>query len=282
MVTPNQRRTAVKTLCVRFGVSERRACMVINQHRSTQRHCVKHAEFEELLRSRIRALAVKYPRYGYRRIHVMLVRGGFQVNRKRVQRLWRLEGLSVAPVKRRKPKRRSGSLVERGSHPNHVWAIDFQFDETADGRPVKILNVTDEFTRESLATSAARSITGEGTLDILDAVVAERQAPIFLRMDNGPEFIAEVLKDWCRELDIQATYCDPGSPWQNGRIESFNSRLRDELLTREVFDSMWEIRFMLEEYRENYNHFRPHSALAYMTPYEFTAKWHQGNKVLAS
>ena len=163
-----------------------------------------------------------------------------------------------------------------------MWAIDFQFDETADGRPVKILNVTDEFTREALATNAARRITAAGTMAVLDQIREHRGAPQFLRMDNGPEFIADTLRDWCKEQNIKANYCDPGSPWQNGRIESFNSRLRDELLTREVFDSMWEIRFMLEEHRINYNHYRPHSALAYLTPVEFATKWRTENSVLAS
>ena len=163
-----------------------------------------------------------------------------------------------------------------------MWAIDFQFDETADGRPVKILNVTDECTHEALATNVARRITAAGTMAVLDQIRELRGAPQFLRMYNGPEFIPHTLRDWCKEQNIQANYCDTGSPWQNGGIESFNSRLRDELLTREVFDSMWEIRFMLEEHRNNYNHYKPHSALAYQTPIEFATKWRTENSVLAS
>ena len=283
MVTPNQKRVAVAHLVAEFGVSQRRACLVVNQHRSTQRHCTTRSDEERALRSRIRALAVKYPRYGYRRIHVMLLRDGFVINRKRIQRLWRAEGLLVHRPKKRKPKARRNPIVVRGAHPNHVWALDFQFDETADGRPVKILNVTDEFTREALATNAARRITAAGAMAVLDEIVEERgQAPMFLRMDNGPEFIADSLQDWCRATKINTSYCDPGSPGQNGRIESFNSRLRDELLTLEIFDSMWEIRFMLEEHRKNYNHYRPHSALGYMTPVEFATKWQEENPVLLS
>ena len=283
MVTPEQRRRAAMALQDRFGVSERRACRVLGQHRSTQRHCRSHPSDEADLRSRIRALAVKYPRYGYRRIHVMLRRDGFEINRKRVQRLWRSEGLGVVPRRHRKPTRRRNPICVRGQFPNHVWAIDFQFDETADGRPVKILNVTDEFTREALATNAARRITSLGTTEVLDAIVHERgQGPMFLRMDNGPEFIADTLQDWCKEVGIDASYVDPGSPWQNGRIESFNSRLRDELLSREIFDSMWEIRTMLEEHRQDYNHYRPHSALAYLTPIEFVNKWRAEHSPLVS
>jgi len=155
---------------------------------------------------------VKYPRYGYRRVHVMLIRDGYQANRQRVQRLWRLEGLRVQRPKRRKPKNVRRPIVIRGTYPNHVWAIDFQFDETADGRPVKILNVTDEFTREALATNAVRRITAAGTMAVLDQIHESRGAPMFLRMDNGPEFIAEILQDWRKEQNIQANYCDPGSP----------------------------------------------------------------------
>jgi len=283
MVTPKRRREAAELLQQRFGVSERRACRVLGQHRSTQRHQRCPSESEAALRARIRALAVAFPRYGYRRIHVMLLRDGFSVNRKRVQRLWRAEGLHVAPVRRRKPRARRNPMATRGTCPDHVWAIDFQFDETADGRPVKILNVTDEFTREALATNAARRITAAGTMAVLDAVMEERgRAPQVLRMDNGPEFIADALQDWCKLTGITTSYCDPGSPWQNGRIESFNSRLRDELLSREVFDSMWEIRTMLEEHRQTYNSFRPHSALGYLTPEEFANNWRAANAVLAS
>ena len=143
---------------------------MLNQHRSTQRHCSQHSDLEEALRRRIRALAVAETRYGYRRIHVMVLRDGFQVNAKRIQRLWRLEGLGIERTRSRKPRRPETSLTERGSHPNHVWAIDFQFDETADGRVVKILNVTDEFTRDALATNAARSISAAGTLAVFDQI----------------------------------------------------------------------------------------------------------------
>ena len=142
--------------------------------------------------------------------------------------------------------------------------------------------MSDEFTREALATNAARRITSAGTMAVLDQICESRGAPQFLRIDNGPEFIADTLRDWGKEQHIQANYWDSGSPWQNGCIESFNSRLRDELLTREVFDSMWEVRFMLEEHRNNYNHYRPHSALAYLTPIEYATKWRTENSVSAS
>ena len=210
MVTPNQKRVAVLALVDEFGVSERRACLVVGQCRSTQRHEHVRSPQEACLRQRIRALAVKNLRYGYRRVHVMLIREGFSVNRKQVQRLWRLEGLHVRRPQRRKPKIARQPVIVRGTYPNHVWAIDFQFDETANGRPVKILNVTDEFTCEALATNAARRITAAGTMAVLDQIREQRGSPMFLRMDHGPEFIAETLRDWCKEQHIQATYCDPG------------------------------------------------------------------------
>ena len=194
-MTPNQKRVAVSALVEEFGVSQGRACVVIGQYRSTQRHCLVRRSEEMGLRQRIRALAVKYPRYGYRRVHVMLIRDGYQVNRKRLQRLWRLEGLHVERPKRRKPKIVRAPFVVRGQYPNHVWAIDFQFDEIADGRPVKILNVTDEYTREALATNAARRITAAGTMAVLGQIRELHGAPQFLRMDNGPAFTADTLRD---------------------------------------------------------------------------------------
>lgn len=241
---------------------------MFGQYRSTQRHCLIHSSEEKSLRECIWALADKSPSYGYRRVHVMLLRDGFQVSR-----LWRLKGLRVQCPKRRKPKIARVPIVVRGRYPNHVWPIDFQFDETADGRPMKILNVTDEHTRRALATTAARWITAAGTMAIPDQIRELRGAPQILRIDDEPEFIADTLHDWCQKQNIQANYCDPGSPLnkrqQNGRIESFNSRLRDELLIREVFGSMWEMRFVLEEDRNNC---RPHSALAYLTTIEFATK----------
>ena len=282
MVTPNQRREAVSHLVDVFGVSERQACKVVGQHRSTQRHCRRKRSDAELV-ARIRAIATTYPRYGYRRCHVILLREGWKVNRKRVQRLWRQENLHVKRRKRRKKVqgRSTGRVI--AAFPDHVWSMDFVFDETADGRPIKILNVQDDFTRENLACWPARTITAEGTLRILDDVREERGCtPVFLRMDNGPEFIAQVTKDWCHEVGTNTAYIDPGSPWQNGHCESFNDKLRDELLNLEIFDSMWEVRTMLQDRRHSYNHYRPHSSLSYLTPVEFSNKWHKENALLLS
>ena len=283
MVTPERKRQVAGMLQERFGVSERRACSVLCQHRSTQRHCRQQRSDEVELRARLRAMATRFPRYGYRRIHALLVRDGYHCNVKRIQRLWRDEGLHVRPRRRKKPKTRRNPIRIQAEHPNHVWAIDFQFDETADGRPVKILNVTDEFTKEALAIDIRRSITADDTVEVLEALVRARgRAPEFLRMDNGPEFIADVLQDWCKERDINAAYVDPASPWQNGFVESFNGHLRDEFLNLEIFDSMWEIRTLLEDQRQTYNHYRPHSSLGYLTPVEFKQQWWSAQLALHS
>jgi len=278
MVTPRRRHVAVSELQGRFGVSERRACSVLGQHRSTQRHNPRRRFDEEHLRRRLQVMSTKFPRYGYRRIHALLVREGYACNRKRIQRLWRDEGLHVPRRRPRRRKRRRNPLPVLARRPDHVWAIDFQLDETAGGRPVKILNVTDEFTREALACSPARRLASEHVIAILDAIIDERgTAPVFLRMDNGPEFIAHALVAWCRSKTINATYIDLGSPWQNGFVESFNGHLRDEFLSMEIFDSMWELRILLEDHRLEYNHYRPHSSLRYLTPVEFAQRWREQN-----
>lgn len=217
-------------------------------------------------------LSKKYPRYGYRRIHWELCREGFQVNRKRVQRLWRLEGLKV-PQKQRKRRRLAssdGSSTRRqAERPDHVWSMDFVHDQTDDGRALKILPILDEYTREWLTTRVARSITAKGVIDALTELIARRGAPDHIRCDNGPEFIANALKAWLAKANVETLYIDPGSPWQNPYSESFNSRLRDEVLDRELFDSLTEVTVVLDDHRHHYNRRRPHSSLGYLTPEAF-------------
>ena len=259
----------------RFGVSERRACRCASQHRSSQRRCRTRAPDEAQLRARLHALARRHPRYGYRRIHVLLAREGWACNRKRVQRLWRDEGLHV-PVRRRRKKkapRTPGSMI--ASQPNQVWALDYVFDQTREGRPVKVLNVTDEFTREALACVPARSINADQTVSVLEDLVAKREAtPGALRCDNGPELVSDALRDWCRFARVRITYIEPGAPWQNPYVESFNGHLRRELLELETFNSLFEAQVLIENWRLEYNHYRPHMSLGYQTPAEFTRKWH--------
>jgi putative transposase len=238
----------------RLGFSERRACQLAGQHRSTQRHEPRTAADDMALRARLRKISEDRPRWGYRRAHAQLREDGWEVNRKRVQRLWRQEGLRV-PARRRK-RRRLGdcpALVDRlrAEHPNHVWALDFQFDQTADGRVLKLLNVVDEFTREALAMVVERRIDADATVAALARVAAQRGAPRHIRCDNGPELTAHALRDWCRFATTATAFIEPGSPWQNPYVESFNARVRDELLDVEELSCLAEAKVLIEDWHED-------------------------------
>lgn len=235
------------------------------------------AEDDAALRSRLRKLSRERPRWGYRRAHADLIEEGWQINRKRVQRLWREEGLRV-PQRRRKRQRRGDSTVPasrlRAERADHVWAFDFQFDQTADGHILKLLHVVDEFTREALAIMCARRIDADATVKVLEALtVSRRRSPEFVRCDNGPEMTANALKDWCRFSGTGASYIDPGSPWQNPYVESFGSRVRDELLAVEQFSCLAEAKVLIEDWRQDYNEHRPHSALGMKPPARFARTW---------
>jgi putative transposase len=261
----------------RLGLSERRACRYVGQPRSTQRREPAVAEDDAALRGELRRFSRDRPRWGYRQAHQHLLDHGWSVNRKRVQRLWREEGLRVPP-KRRKRQRRGESTVPgdrlRAERPDHVWAFDFQFDVTDDGRAVKLLYVVDEFTREALAMEAERRIDGDRVVDVLDRIVGERGAqPEFVRCDNGPEMTSNALRDWCRFSRTGAAFIEPGSPWENPFVESFNSRVRDELLAVEVFTCLAEAKVMIEDFRQDYNRCRPHRAHGMITPAAFATDW---------
>jgi putative transposase len=204
----------------------------------------------------------------------LLRRDGQVVNHKRVRRLWREEGLR-RPVRCRKRRRVSPEVVERlrAEHPNQVWAIDFQFDETADGRRLKLCNIVDEHTREALAMRVGRRCGADELTAVLDALALHRGRPRHLRMDNGPELIAWALRDWCRLTGTATTYIEPGCPWENPYVESFNGRVRDELLNLEEFGSLAEAQVLVEAWRIEYNTYRPHSALGGMTPAEYGKQW---------
>jgi transposase InsO family protein len=246
----------------------------VNQHRSSQRYRRTRVPDEAVLRQRLQALARRHPRYGYRRIHVLLVRDGWCCNRKRIQRLWRDEGLHVPKkTRRRKKKGRQAPGNVVADHPDHVWAMDFEFDETREGRPIKILNITDEYTRECLASVPARSINADRVVSVLEELVEWRATPACIRCDNGPELVAEGLKDWCRFAGVTTSYIEPGAPWQNAYVESFNGHLRRELLELESFDTLFEAKVLIEDWRFEYNHYRPHMSLDYLTPAEFASTW---------
>jgi putative transposase len=277
-VSPARRRQAVLMLMDRKGLSERRACQIVGQHRSTQRREPCVAQDDAALRARLRRFSRDRPRWGYRRAHEQLRQEGWSVNRKRVQRLWREEGLRV-PVRRRKRYRLGESTVPAkrlaAERPNHVWALDFQFDQTADGRILKLLHIVDEFTREALEVLCARRIDADRTVATLEALLAERGAPEHVRCDNGPELTANALRDWCRFSKAGSAYIEPGSPWQNPYVESFGSRIRDELLAVEQFSCLAEAQVLIADWREDYNERRPHSALAMMAPAKFARAWRQ-------
>jgi transposase InsO family protein len=258
-----------------YGVSERRACRVTGQQRSTQRKLGRLPSTEEdKLRRRLRAIARAHPRWGWKTAHRLLRREGWVINHKRTQRLWRAEGLR-RPPQCRKRRRVSPVATERlaATHPNHVWAIDFQFDETSDGRRLKLANIVDEHTREALAMRVGRTCGADELLGVIDGLVAERGAPGHLRMDNGPELIAWALRDWCRLAGTGTIYIEPGSPWENPYIESFNGRSRDELLNVEEFGSLLEARVIVEAWRIEYNTYRPHGSLGGLTPAEYAINW---------
>ena len=275
MVSPTRRREAVDGAQRTLEVSERRACKVLRQPRGTQRYRARRPDRDRLLVQRMLQLVGRHPRYGYRRIWALLRSAGFRVNRKRIWRLWRQEGLKV-PRKQRKKRRlgssANGCVRRRAEHINHVWCYDFVSDQTADGRTLKLLTIEDEFTRECLAIEVERSITSKEVIEVLRYLFEVRGAPAFLRSDNGPEFIAQAIRDWLRELGVGPLYIAPGAPWENAYGESFNSRFRDELLDRELFTSLREAKVVVEDYRLEYNHRRPHSSLGYLTPAAFAAR----------
>lgn len=259
----------------KLGVSERRACNAIGQPRSTQRYVPRVRDDEHELTAKIHEIAGEHKRWGSRRVHAELCRQGWRVNRKRVHRIWREEGLKVVckQRKRRRVGTKDGSCARhRAEHPNHVWALDFVFDQTADWRSLKILAVTDEYTRECLDLPADRHFTHHDVIEVLARLMVDRGAPGHVRCDNGPEFIADGIRAWLASLDVGTLYIEPGAPWQNPFVESFNGKLRDELLDRELILDLAEGRYLLNNYRDEYNHERPHSSLGYLTPAEFAVK----------
>lgn len=253
----------------KFSVSERFACKVLGQHRSTQRKKPQGRPDEEALTSDIIRLASRYGRYGYRRITAMLRSEGWTVNAKRVERIWRREGLKV-PQKQPKKGRlwlNDGSCIRlRPEHPNHVWSYDFVEGRTHDGRRFRMLNIIDEFTRECLAIRIDRKLNSTDVIDALSDLFILRGVPGHVRSDNGPEFIAKAVREWIVAVGAKTAFIEPGSPWENGYCESFNSKLRDELLAGEQFSTLHEAKVLIEQWRRNYNAIRPHSSLGYRPP----------------
>lgn len=253
----------------KLGVSERRACRVLGQHRTTQRHVPHGREDEARLVADMIELARQYGRYGYRRIAALLRDAGWSVSDGRIERLWRREGLKV-PMKQPKRGRlwlNDGSCVRlRPEHRNHVWSYDFVHCRTDDGRAFRTLNILDEFTRECLAIRIRRKLNSLDVIDVLTDLFILRGVPAYIRSDNGPEFVAQAVRGWIAAVGAKTAFIEPGSPWENGYCESFNGRLRDELLNGEIFYSLREAQIIIEAWRRHYNTRRPHSALGYRPP----------------
>jgi putative transposase len=253
-----------------LSVSERRACKVLEQARATQRRNLSLSSDEKRLTDDIITLATRYGRYGYRRITALLNNEhGWRVNHKRVERIWRKEGLEV-PEKQPKRGRlwlNDGSCIRlRPEYKDHVWSYDLIIDRTVDGRALRILNIIYEYTRECLAILVARKITNQDVINIPFNLFVLRGIPEYIRSDNGPEFTAKAIRKWLNKLGVKTLFIESGSPWENGYIESFNGKMRDELLSREIFTTLQEAKVLIEQWRREYNHVRPHSSLGYQPP----------------
>jgi putative transposase len=266
----------VEHVVAKHGVSERFACRVLGQHRSTQRKKPTRPDDEAALTADIIALAIQYGRYGYRRITALLWDRGWRVNVKRVARIWRREGLKVPSKQPRRGRLwlNDGSCVRlRPEYPNHVWSYDFVEDRTHEGRKYRMLNIIDEFTRECIGIRVNRRLKTVDVIDVLSDLFILRGVPEHVRSDNGPEFIAKALRDWLAAVGAKTAYIMPGSPWENGYCESFNSKLRDELLNGEIFYTLREAKIVIEAWRRHYNTIRPHSSLGYKPPAPEVLQW---------
>lgn len=275
MVSPSRRRDAVAYLCRRHRVSERRACQVVGQHRSTQRYEHQPANFELRLTQRMNELAERHPRYGYRRVWALLRAEGFAVNHKRVERLWRAEGHRVPARKTKNSGQKAiggaggSAWAVQATAPNDVWSYDFVSARTEDGLPLRVLNVVDEFTRRCVGCRVDRHIGARDLIAELEQLFARHGRPRRLRSDNGREFIAETLAQWLRRQGVAQLFIEKASPQQNAYVERFNGTMRDEVLHGELFRSVLEARVVLGQWVEQYNTVRPHRGLGYKTPAAF-------------
>jgi putative transposase len=264
-----KRRQAVIRVCETLTVSQRRACKVLGQNRSTQSHQHRISDQEEQLTRRIIELATTYGRYGYRLITGLLRNEGWKVNHKRVERIWRKEGLKVP---QKQPKRgrlwlNDGSCIRlRPEYKNHVWSYDFVTSRTHERKAFRMLNILDEYTRECLNITVERKITSHEVIERLADLFITRGIPDNIRSDNGPEFTAKAVRKWLGRLGVTTLFIEPGSPWENGYIESFNGKLRDGLLNGEIFTTLLEAKVLVENWRREYNTIRPHSSLGYKPP----------------
>lgn len=268
MVTVPARRQVASFFRTEFGLSERRACRLIGLHRSTSRYARQRGEDKEL-RLRLRAWAARRPRWGYRMLHWQLGQDGIAVNRKRVYRLYREEGLRLRRRRRKHVAAAPREKLPAATRPNERWSMDFMSDEFEDGRPLRLLNVVDDFTRESPGSEVGRSLPATRVIECLERVGEEYGLPETIVVDNGPEFASKALNAWAYRRGIQLHFIEPGKPVQNAFIESFNGTCRNECLNQEIFVNELDARTKIERWRWHYNEERPHSALGNRTPAEF-------------
>jgi transposase InsO family protein len=283
-VSPARRRDAVRFLVGKRRVSERRACQLVGQHRSTQRYRRLPAEYELRLVARMNELAAAHPRYGYRRVWALLRGEGWRVNRKRIERLWRLEGHRVPPRRSKASGKRAQGTAESAiwnlpaQRVNQIWSYDFMGSRTKQGGSIRILNVVDEYTRVALGSRVDRSIGARQVIEELERLFAAHGKPEVLRSDNGREFIAASLRDWLAERGVRTAFIEKGSPQQNPFVERFNGTMRDELLNGEEFDNLLEAQVVISNWLIEYNTLRPHRGLGMLTPAAYAARCSEGPK----
>jgi len=259
----------VKQIKAELGYSERRICRALKVHRSVLRYKPVPKEFQNKLRDRVVSVASEFGRYGYRQVTGILNMEGWDVGKDRVFTIWQQEGLKVPQKQPRRARLwlSDGSCIrQRPEYVNHVWSYDFVSEQTYDGRKFKILNIIDEFSRECLLSLVARRIRSQDVILALADLFLKRGCPKHIRSDNGPEFIATKLRAWLARLEVKPLFIHPGSPWENGYCESFNGKMRYELLDGEIFFSLFEAKVIIEKWREHYNTKRPHSSLGYLPP----------------
>lgn len=270
-MTTGQRRDLAEEINAE-GISKRRSCTLAGISRSAYDYRPIEKDDAPIVR-RLEEISKRHPREGSQKAYKQLRREGLVINHKKVERLWRENGLTVR--KKRRQRRRGKGLKRPITpiRPNHVWAYDFMEDSCIQGRKLRVLNIVDEFTREAIATYVARSIPGKKVIEVLEAAFVQHGRPAHLRSDNGPEFIAKAVKGWLADREVETIYIDPGKPWQNGVGESFNSRLRDECLDMQLFYDLRDARHAIEDYRRYYNEERLHGSLGYVPPLEFKDGW---------
>ncbi len=284
MVSPARRRDAARYLQKRHHVSERRACSLVGQHRSTQRYRKVAPDFELRLVKRMNQIAEAHPRYGYRMVCSLLRAEGWVINRKRIERLWRLEGHKVPPMRHKDSGNKAlggaanSSRNRPATRPNHIWSYDFVMTRTRRGGPIKIMNVVDEFTRVSLGCRVDRSIGARDVAQELDRLFEQHGKPEVIRSDNGAEFVAATVRDRLSYHGVTPAFIQKGSPQQNPFVERFNGTMRNELLNAEEFDSVLEARVVIDAWRAEYNGLRPHRGLGMLTPNQFARVWKDGSR----